>query len=134
MNLATLMTYLSQPIVLVGIGGGSGAIARYWLGAWFRAQPWAKEFFWGTLTINVSGSIILGIIAALFKDRASSGFLLLGTGFCGGYTTFSTFSLELVEFFHEGRWDLALIYLAVSFLAGFLGCYLAWSLLATPGR
>ena len=113
--------WLTHPAVLVGLGGAVGSNARYWLGWWFKAQPWAKDYFWGTFVINVSGSILLGLVAALFKDRAGVGFLLLGTGFCGGYTTFSTFSLEVVEFMQRGRWDLALLYVSTSLLGGFLG-------------
>ena len=113
--------WLTHPAVLVGLGGAVGSNARYWLGWWFKEQPWAKDYFWGTFVINVSGSILLGLIAALFKDRAGVGFLLLGTGFCGGYTTFSTFSLEVVEFMQRGRWDLALLYVSTSVLGGFLG-------------
>ena len=85
------------------------------------AQPWARDFYWGTFVINVSGSILLGVFAALFKDRAGAGFLLLGTGFCGGYTTFSTFSLEVAESVQRGRWDLAAIYVSTSVGGGFLG-------------
>jgi CrcB protein len=107
--------------LLVGLGGALGSNARYWLGHWFKAQPWAQDYFWGTFVINVSGSVLLGLVAALFRDRVGAGFLLLGTGFCGGYTTFSTFSLEVVEFLQRGRWDLALLYAGTSVLAGFAG-------------
>jgi CrcB protein len=107
--------------LLVGLGGALGSNARYWLGHWFKAQPWAQDYFWGTFVINVSGSVLLGLVAALFRDRVGAGFLLLGTGFCGGYTTFSTFSLEVVEFLQRGRWDLALLYAGTSVLAGLAG-------------
>lgn len=121
MNFGSLATLLAHPAVLVGLGGAAGSNARYWLGRWFRAQPWAQDYYWGTFVINVSGSAALGLVAAVFKDRAGTGFLLLGTGFCGGYTTFSTFSLEVTEFLRRGRWDLALAYVGTSVLAGFLG-------------
>ncbi|MCE9530257.1 MAG: CrcB family protein [Planctomycetes bacterium] len=116
-----LTALLTHPIFLIGVGGAAGANARYGIGLWFRTHPWAKEYFWGTFAINVSGSILLGVVAALFKDRAGVGFLLLGTGFCGGFTTFSTFSLEVAEFIQRDRWDLAMIYVSTSVLAGFLG-------------
>jgi CrcB protein len=121
MILGWLTAFLVHPATLVGVGGAVGSNARYWLGRWFREQPWAQDYFWGTFTINVSGSIILGVVAAIFRDRAGVGFLLLGTGFCGGYTTFSTFSLETTELIRRGRWDLALLYVGTSVLAGFLG-------------
>src|SRR5687767_10315309 len=97
-----LIAFFTHPATLVGIGGD----ARYWIGLWFRHQPWAAHYYWGTFVINISGSITLGVVAALFRDRAGMGFLLLGTGFCGGYTTFSTFSLEVAELVQRQRWDL----------------------------
>ena len=115
-----LTTILMHPVTLVGIGGAVGANARYWLGLWFRAQPWAQEFTWGTLVVNVSGSLALGVVAAVFKDRSGPWFLLLGTGFCGGYTTFSTFSLEVAEAIQKGRWDLAGLYVGSSVLGGLI--------------
>jgi CrcB protein len=115
----------THPVTLIGIGGAFGANARYWIGMWFRAQPWAKEFMWGTFTINVTGSLLLGVIAAVWKDRASPYFLLLGTGFCGGYTTFSTFSLEVAEAIHRNRFDMALLYASSSVFAGFIAFTLA---------
>ena len=121
MNFAWFTAFITHPATLISIGGAVGCNARYWLGLWFRAQPWAKDFYWGTLVINVTGSIVLGVVAALFKDRAGIGYLLLGTGFCGGYTTFSTFSLEVAESIQKGRCDLAAIYVSTSVIAGFLG-------------
>jgi CrcB protein len=123
---AWLAAFFTHPATVVGIGGAAGANARYWIGLWFRTQPWAQHYYWGTFVINVSGSIALGIVAVLCRDRAGVGFLLLGTGFCGGYTTFSTFSLEVAEFMQKGRWDLALLYVSTSVAAGFIGFVAAW--------
>jgi len=122
-----------HPITLIGLGGAIGSNARYWLGLWFRSQPWAQEYTWGTFVINVSGSLFLGIVAALFKDRAGPGFLLLGTGFCGGYTTFSTFSLEVAEAIHKGRLDLAVLYAGTS-VAGGLFAFAAAPALVRPSE
>ena len=122
---------LVHPVMLIGFGGAVGSNARYWIGLWFRSQPWATNFMWGTLTINVSGSLILGIVAAVFKDRADPWFLLLGTGFCGGYTTFSTFSLEVAEAVQRGRWDLAALYAGSSVVAGFIAFALAAAAMRT---
>lgn len=121
MNLTFLSSFFMHPTVLVGFGGACGSIARYGIGRWCREQAWAQSFFWGTFTINVSGSLLLGVVAALFKDRVGTGYLLLGTGLCGGFTTFSTFSLEIVEHIHKSRWDLAIIYTLSSVLCGVLG-------------
>jgi len=115
-----LYAILVHPATLVGLGGAIGSNARYWLGLWFRAQPWAQHYTWGTFAINVSGSLVLAVVAAIFRDKASPGFLLLGTGFCGGYTTFSTFSMEVSESIHRGRWDLAALYAGSSVVAGLI--------------
>ena len=117
-----------HPITLVGLGGAIGSNARYWIGVWFRAQPWAKEYTWGTFVINVSGSLVLGVVATVFKDRYGPGFLLLGTGFCGGFTTFSTFSLEVAEAIQRGRWDLAALYAGTSVVGGLIAFAVAAAL------
>jgi len=118
--MAWLTAILTHPVTLIAIGGAVGSNARYWIGLWFRSQPWAQEFMWGTFVVNLSGSLLLGVVAALFKDRAGPGFLLLGTGFCGGYTTFSTFSLEVAEAIQKGRWDLAGLYAGSSVVGGLI--------------
>jgi fluoride exporter len=118
--MAWLTAILTHPVTLIGLGGAAGSNARYWIGAWFRVQPWAQEFMWGTFLVNMSGSLLLGVVAALFKDKTGPAFLLLGTGFCGGYTTFSTFSMEVAEAIQKGRWDLAAIYAGSSVLGGLI--------------
>jgi fluoride exporter len=123
-----LTAVLTHPVTLIGLGGAFGSNARYWIGLWFRAQPWAQEYTWGTFVINVSGSLMLGVVAAVFKDRAGPGFLLLGTGFCGGYTTFSTFSLEVAEAIQKGRWDLAALYAGTSVAGGLIAFAVAAAL------
>ncbi len=112
--------------LLIAVGGGCGAVLRFWLGYWVKLQSWGKDLFWGTLIINISGSILLGVVAGYFKERTSAGFLLLGTGFCGGYTTFSTFSLEVTEALKENRVLDAFLYVSASVIGGFLGFTLAW--------
>src|SRR5205823_1458374 len=82
-----------QKILVLSLGGAAGTNARYWLGLWVGAQPWARGLPFGTMIINVSGSFILGVASVLFLERLPleyrTWYLLIGTGFCGGYTTFS---------------------------------------------
>lgn len=124
-----LTTALVHPVTLIALGGAVGSNARYWIGMWFRSQPWAQNYTWGTFVINVSGSLLLAVVAAIFRDRAGPGYLLLGTGFCGGYTTFSTFSMEVAESIHKGRWDLAAIYAGSSVVGGLIAFAAAAALL-----
>ncbi len=124
-----LMAVVTHPVALLSLGGAAGVNARYWLAWWVRGQPWSASFPWATLLINVSGSLVLGVVAVLCLERTAPArqelFLLLGTGFCGGYTTFSTFELETWNLLRAGRWGLALLYVLGSVLAGFAAVALA---------
>jgi fluoride exporter len=92
-----MLSYLTHPVVLLSVGGAVGTNARYWFGRWIAAQHWTEHFPLATFTINVTGSLLLGLFVVPFRDRLPGWYILLGVGFCGGYTTFSTFALETVE-------------------------------------
>jgi len=117
---------------LVMLGGALGTYLRYLLGYWVRDHPWVQWFPFATLFINVSGSFILGLAAGIIIERLppehSHWYLLIGTGFCGGYTTFSTFSLETVKLIRDGSWWLALANVLGSVGAGILSVFLALAL------
>src|SRR3954469_11127211 len=93
-----LRPLLTRPIVLVGLGSAVGGVLRYYLGRWVDARFGGTGFPWGTFAINVSGSFVLGVIALFVTERLPPeyrwAYLLLGTGLCGGFTTFSTFEWE----------------------------------------
>jgi CrcB protein len=116
-------------MLLLMLGGAIGTYARYALGRWINTHPWAQGFPYGTLVINVTGSFILGIAAAIILERLSpeygTWYLLIGTGFCGGYTTFSTFAWETSQLIRDGSWPLALANVLASVLAGVAGVFLA---------
>lgn len=96
-------------VLLICIAGGFGALARFIADALIR--NWlGRNFPWATIIINVSGALLLGAVTALtLRHQLSSEVkVIIGTGFCGGYTTFSTASFEAVRLFEEKRWKAAM--------------------------
>ncbi|WP_203362156.1 fluoride efflux transporter CrcB [Bacillus sp. REN10] len=103
-------------IVLVAIGGGIGAVFRYIFSGLNEMM-----FPFGTLLINIAGSFILGVVTARFmrKKITKKASLFYGTGFCGGFTTMSTFSKEVVELWQTNMWASA-GYVIISVTAGIM--------------
>ncbi|MDI2035361.1 putative fluoride ion transporter CrcB [Paenarthrobacter nitroguajacolicus] len=97
-------------VLLLGLAGGTGAAARFMVDGLIRARL-KTALPWGTILINVSGSLLLGFLAGLMMrgQAPESLYLVLGTGFLGGYTTFSTASLETIRLIQSGRTGLALV-------------------------
>ena len=107
-------------LLLIGIGGFAGALARYSVDGWIVARLGAG-FPIGTLVVNLSGSVIIGFLFALALERGVIGAELRGPlmiGFVGAYTTFSTLMLESWRLLEDGAWWLALGNLAGSVVLG----------------
>lgn len=104
-------------MVLVGIGGMFGALVRYRLGK-YMARRSAHPFPVDTFLINVTGAFLLGLIVTV--DTGGRSYLLLGDGFLGAYTTFSTFMYEGFRLFSDRKVMNAVTYLAGSILFGVL--------------
>lgn len=117
--------------LLVGIGGAIGALLRYQVTRWLNNATPTLAFPLATLVINVTGSFLLGwftrSLGVYFPNFGPDSMFLLGTGFCGGYTTFSTFSYETIMLIREHRLTAAGIYVILSCVLGFaasaLGLY-----------
>ncbi len=112
---------------LVAIGGALGSMARHWLSVVFHEfdidlfpfQIMPAHFPWATLIINIGGSLVIGFVANLpadYIDRSTRLFLMVGV--CGGFTTFSSFSLQLLDLFMEGDLALGLLYVIFSVVIG----------------
>ncbi len=122
-------------ILSVGLGGGLGALLRYFLAGW--VQPAGAAFNWGIFAVNISGGLLMGMLVelgALKLNLSSEMRAFLATGILGGYTTFSTFSLDSVLLLQKGEYALAAFYIigsvVLSIAALFAGLYLVRALYA----
>ena len=115
--------------LFLAIGGVIGVIARYQLGVWISGWN-TTSFPWATLVINITGSLALGFFMRYLSGVSSTPEvrLMLTTGFCGGYTTMSTFSYELVSLFTERQFGLAFLYLSSTILFAPLACLAGFAL------
>ncbi|NRD22959.1 fluoride efflux transporter CrcB [Winogradskyella litoriviva] len=119
-----------KQIILVFLGGGFGSALRFIIGKWLNNSE--NGIPYGTFLANILGSLLIGVIlglAAKNETLSQSQTLLLATGFCGGFTTFSTFAYENHMFLKSGDFMSFAIYTIASFVVGFLavfaGMYLA---------
>jgi CrcB protein len=91
-------------LLLVGLGGGLGSIARYLCQKWFN-ESYPHPFPWGTFVVNLAGCFLIGIIYAVSERTfawSPQTRLMLATGVCGGFTTFSTFAFENLALLRNG--------------------------------
>jgi len=127
--------------ILVALGGALGSVARFWFSG-LAARHLGETFPWGTLLVNVSGSFVIGLFFTLTEPEGSvlaapSSRLFFMTGICGGYTTFSSFSLQTLNLAREGQWLYAganaVLSLALCLVAVWLGHLLASSFNSLKG-
>ena len=107
-------------ILLVGLGGGAGSILRYLCQRWF-AEVYSHSFPWGTFAVNITGCFLIGVFWGLTFRTFNSNehwILFLMTGICGGFTTFSAFTLEGIGLLREQKLGLFFLYVAGSVLVG----------------
>ena|SRR5215207_899133 len=112
-------------ILLVGLGGAFGSIARY-LGEKYFTQLYPQPFPIGTFMVNVLGCFLIGLFFGLASknEYLTPAFrLLLMTGFCGGFTTFSALTLEGIELLHEQRFLIFTLYFVLSVLFGLIATF-----------
>lgn len=115
-----------KTLLMVGLGGGAGSMLRY------LCQRWIYNFYphpfpWGTFLVNIVGCFLIGVFYSLSEKSnilTPEWRLLLTTGFCGGFTTFSAFTFEGIDLMKENRTGLLLAYIAASVLVGLLATYI----------
>ncbi len=115
-----------RELAAIFLGGAGGALSRVWLGQEFTTA--GAGWPWVTFTINLSGSLALGYFATRLQDRLPLSTYrrpLLGTGFCGAYTTFSTMQVEILKMIEHDHYGLAVAYALASVTAGYVAFWLA---------
>jgi len=118
----------------IALGSALGGIARYWMSG-LAETHFGDAFPWGTLTVNVLGSFLIGLIATLtssdgrfFAGVEARQFLMIGV--CGGYTTFSTFSIQTLELLRNGELYRASAYVVASVLLCVIAVWLGYAVSA----
>ena len=114
-------------LLLIAVGGAAGSVLRYGVQKAFNAA-----FPLGTLSVNILGCFVIGWLwAVTAKGLSESMRLLLMTGFCGGFTTFSAFTFESVQMMTAGRWTAFFVYTITSVAGGLLATYLGYKIFSS---
>lgn len=116
-------------LLLIALGGAVGSVSRYGLGAFVQRLA-HTGFPVGTLAVNVAGSFLVGVLAKAFMHAQTHPDLkaMLIVGFCGGFTTFSAFSLEVIALAQGGEWAKAAAYVAASLALCLFGAAVGFAL------
>ncbi|MBD5186059.1 MAG: CrcB family protein [Bacteroides sp.] len=114
---------LITDIVMVGLGGALGALSRFGVE---HLGFFDNDKYYYTVAINLTGCMVIGILWALFQHFgvARIWYLFCITGFLGGYTTYSAFTLDAITQWQGGRPDITLLYIAITLVGGLGGCAL----------
>ncbi|WP_322962998.1 fluoride efflux transporter CrcB [Sphingomonas fuzhouensis] len=118
-----------SPLLLVMLGGALGSGARYWTGR-YMLDAFGPDFPYGTLTVNWVGGLLMGLLAGvLARTGGTEGWrLFIGVGILGGFTTFSSFSLDTITLIERGQMTVALGYIALSLLGSLAALWAGLSL------
>ena len=117
-----------KEIALVFVGGGLGSALRFGVGKLFISS--LNKFPTATFLVNMIGCLLIGLFVAYFSKSENSFYkILFVTGFCGGFTTFSTFSNESIFLLKNNQFTLAVIYILSSLIVGLLATFLGYFLM-----
>lgn len=108
-------------LLLIGLGGALGAVLRFVVGGWAQSAS-TNGFPWGTITVNLIGCFLIGVLFQLFETMplGENGRLFIFTGLLGAFTTFSTYGLDLVKLMQAGEWSQAMLKFSLSNVGGLL--------------
>lgn len=113
-------------ILLVGMGGAVGSMMRY--GVTLVTNTLHGTAYLATLIVNILGSLLMGYLIACGQHSTSPWLLFATVGLCGGFTTFSTFSMQSVTLLQQGRYGSAALYIAASLICCLIGCFIGYKL------
>jgi len=116
-----------KDFILVGLGGFLGSVLRYGISI-ASSRLFESKLYVGTLTVNLIGSLLIGILFAIFSRQQNQWSLFLIAGFCGGFTTFSTFSLDGLKLLRQNLYLEFLSYASISMIGGLLLCFAGYYL------
>ncbi len=111
-----------ERMMIISIGAVLGANTRYWISIW-AAQKWGIAFPYGTFLVNLSGSLLIGFLLAVTTEHLvidPRWRLFFTVGFCGAYTTFSTYTYDSFQMIERGQWLLGLVYAFGSTITGLI--------------
>lgn len=118
-------------ILYIAVGGAAGSICRYLLSIWINSQ-FRSLMPWGTLLVNFLACFLVGLfygLASRHENLPASVVLLLTTGFCGGFSTFSAFAYENLQLLKSGAGVYALTYTAISIIIGVAAVFLGFQII-----
>ncbi len=135
MTPTTIATYqrMLQNLVLVFLGGGLGSALRLYTNH-LAAELLPRPFFAGTLIVNIVGSLLIGILIGIGVDKnafSHQATLFFTTGFCGGFTTFSTFSAEIMRLLQSQEYAVASVYIVITLSLGIGSAVLGYFIVRT---
>lgn len=117
---------MKSELLYIFIGGGTGSVLRYTIQVLLQERIIPNSFPWATFTVNILGSFLIGVFYSLSShlNLSAETRLLLTTGLCGGFTTFSTFSYDNLLLWKQGYYIPLLFYIAGSLLLGIAAAFL----------
>lgn len=122
---------LIREIIAIALGGALGALLRFGLSYWIQGRTESSFFPWGILTVNLSGCLLMGILFGVLVEHFDCGPVLragLFIGVLGGFTTFSSFSMDAITLIFSGAYGASALYVLVSAAGGILATALGLSL------